>query len=36
VVAGNVHKFSQNPDLLDFLLKTGDKIIVEASPRDTI
>ena len=36
VVQGNVHKFSQNPELQAFLLATGDKIIVEASPRDQI
>jgi ribA/ribD-fused uncharacterized protein len=36
VVQGNVHKFSQNPALKDFLLKTGDKIIIEASPVDHI
>lgn len=36
VVEGNVAKFSQNPDLKDFLLSTGDKILVEASPYDKI
>lgn len=36
VVQGNVHKFSQNPELKAFLMATKDKIIVEASPRDTI
>jgi ribA/ribD-fused uncharacterized protein len=36
VVQGNVHKFSQNTDIQSFLLATGDKIIVEASSRDTI
>jgi ribA/ribD-fused uncharacterized protein len=36
VVKGNVAKFSQNVDLQAFLLATGDKIIVEASPRDQI
>ena len=36
VVQGNGHKFSQNPELQAFLLATGDKIIVEASPRDQI
>jgi ribA/ribD-fused uncharacterized protein len=36
VVIGNEHKFSQNPVLKDFLLSTGDKIIVEASPVDAI
>lgn len=36
VVEGNLAKFSQNDDLRHFLLSTGDKIIVEASPKDTI
>ena len=36
VVQGNVYKFSQNAELQAFLLATGDKIIVEASPRDQI
>jgi len=36
VYKGNLAKFSQNPILLDELLSTGDKIIVEASPTDTI
>lgn len=36
VVNGNMAKFSQNPELLDFLLKTGDRILVEASPYDRI
>ena len=36
VLNGNYYKFSQNPELMDFLLSTGDKIIVEASPRDKI
>ena len=36
VKTGNFHKFSQHPDLKDFLLNTGIKIIVEASPRDNI
>jgi ribA/ribD-fused uncharacterized protein len=34
VVAGNVAKFGQNPDLRDYLLGTGDRVLVEASPRD--
>jgi ribA/ribD-fused uncharacterized protein len=29
-------KFSQNPDLLQFLLGTRERILVEASPRDRI
>lgn len=36
VVEGNLAKFSQNEDLRHFLLSTGDKILVEASPKDTI
>ena len=36
VVNGNMAKFSQNPELLDFLLKTGDRVLVEASPYDRI
>ncbi|MFG6368911.1 MAG: NADAR family protein [Lachnospiraceae bacterium] len=36
VLNGNYMKFSQNPKLKDFLLKTGDKILVEASPYDNI
>ncbi len=33
---GNIHKFSQHRDCADYLLKTDNKIIVEASPVDTI
>ena len=33
---GNKAKFSQNPDLKEFLLSTGDAILVEASPYDKI
>jgi len=36
VIEGNLAKFSQNEKLHDFLLSTGDKILVEASPKDTI
>lgn len=36
VVEGNFHKFSQNDGLKEFLLSTGDDIIVEASPFDNI
>lgn len=36
VVNGNLHKFGQNPKLRDFLLSTGDKVLVEASPYDKI
>ena len=34
VVAGNRAKFTQHPDLRDFLLSTGDQVLVEASPVD--
>jgi hypothetical protein len=33
---GNMAKFSQNPHLLQELLATGDSLLVEASPYDTI
>ncbi|THA71347.1 NADAR family protein [Streptomyces sp. A0642] len=36
VVAGSVHKFAQNPELGGFLLGTGDRVLVEASPMDRI
>lgn len=36
VVKGNLHKFEQNAEMLEFLKTTGNKIIVEASPCDTI
>nr|WP_309958070.1 NADAR family protein [Variovorax sp. 3319] len=36
VTRGNVAKFTQNPALGAFLLGTGDKVLVEASPLDTI
>ena len=36
VVAGNIAKFGQNPALKEFLLSTGDALIAEASPYDTI
>lgn len=36
VVEGNMHKFAQNTAMKDFLFTTGNKIIVEASPRDRI
>lgn len=36
VVAGSVAKFGQNPDLKRFLLGTGDRVLVEASPLDRI
>ena len=31
---GSRAKYEQNPDLMQFLLSTGDTIIAEASPRD--
>ncbi|MCI8372140.1 MAG: NADAR family protein [Lachnospiraceae bacterium] len=36
VLNGNWCKFSQNPNLRDFLLSTGDCILAEASPYDAI
>ncbi|MDW5330481.1 NADAR family protein [Plantactinospora sp. KLBMP9567] len=36
VVAGNVAKFGRHPDLRDYLLGSGDRILVEASPIDRI
>jgi ribA/ribD-fused uncharacterized protein len=36
VVTGNLAKFSQHAGLREFLLGTGDRVIVEASPRDSI
>ncbi|MDI9888319.1 NADAR family protein [Streptomyces sp. HNM0645] len=36
VVEGNVHKFSQHPELSAFLLGTGERVLVEASPMDRI
>lgn len=33
---GNILKFRQNPDLLQKLMDTGDKELVEASPTDRI
>ncbi|WP_202239520.1 NADAR family protein [Actinacidiphila reveromycinica] len=36
VVAGSVHKFAQAPDLRAYLLGTGRRVLVEASPRDRI
>ncbi|PKL34747.1 MAG: DUF1768 domain-containing protein [Spirochaetae bacterium HGW-Spirochaetae-10] len=36
VFEGNLHKFSQNPELTDFLFSTGDRVLVEASPDDSI
>jgi ribA/ribD-fused uncharacterized protein len=36
VVRGNEAKFGQDPALKAFLLGTGDRVLVEASPRDRI
>lgn len=36
VVAANLGKFDQNPDERNFLLGTGDRVLVEASPVDAI
>lgn len=36
VVAGNYYKFSQHPGLRHFLINTGSRILVEASPADFI
>ncbi|MFJ2650654.1 NADAR family protein [Streptomyces sp. NPDC087420] len=36
VVEGGVHKFGQDPALREFLLGTGGRVLVEASPRDRI
>ena len=36
VVEGNLHKFSQHPELGEYMQKTGQRILVEASPRDHI
>nr|AEX62499.1 hypothetical protein mv_L294 [Moumouvirus Monve] len=36
VVSGNKLKFKQNPDLFKSLTKTGNKLLVEASPHDNI
>lgn len=36
VTEGNIEKFRQNPEMLEFLLGTDDAILVEAAPRDVI
>jgi ribA/ribD-fused uncharacterized protein len=36
VVNGNIHKFNQNIVLKEYLLATGDRVLVEASPTDRI
>lgn len=36
VVEGSVHKFGAHPRLREFLLGTGDRVLVEASPVDRV
>ncbi|KPI15744.1 Conserved hypothetical protein CHP02464 [Actinobacteria bacterium OK074] len=36
VEEGNTHKFAAHPDLREFLLATGDRVLVEASPVDRV
>jgi ribA/ribD-fused uncharacterized protein len=36
VVAGSVHKFAAHPELRDYLLGTGRRVLVEASPLDRV
>ncbi|MFI8221138.1 NADAR family protein [Streptomyces sp. NPDC085932] len=36
VVEGSVHKFGAHPELQGFLLGTGDRVLVEASPVDRV
>lgn len=36
VVAGNIAKFAYHPDLRVYLINTGDRVLVEASPVDAI
>ncbi len=36
VVEGSVHKFGAHPALREFLLSTGDRVLVEASPVDRV
>ncbi|GHF73842.1 hypothetical protein GCM10010218_63790 [Streptomyces mashuensis] len=36
VVEGSVHKFGHHPELRDYLLGTGDRVLVEASPLDRV
>jgi ribA/ribD-fused uncharacterized protein len=36
VAEGNLHKFGQHADLRAYLLGTGDRVLVEASPLDRI
>jgi ribA/ribD-fused uncharacterized protein len=36
VVRGNEAKFAQHPQMREYLLNTGDRVLVEASPRERI
>ncbi len=36
VTEGNIKKFRQNPEMLEFLLQTSDAIRVEAAPRNDL
>lgn len=36
VVRGSVHKFASTPELRAYLLGTGDRVLVEASPQDRV
>ena len=36
VARGNTHKFAAHPDMREFLLRTGSRVLVEASPRDRV
>ncbi|MGW3284494.1 NADAR family protein [Streptomyces sp. NPDC001002] len=36
VVEGSVHKFAAHADLQEYLLTTGDRVLVEASPVDRV
>ncbi|GAA2517554.1 NADAR family protein [Streptomyces gobitricini] len=36
VVRGGEHKFASDPELRTFLLSTGDRVLVEASPLDRV
>ncbi|GAA5161919.1 NADAR family protein [Amycolatopsis dongchuanensis] len=36
VVEGSIAKFSQHPELRRFLVGTGERVLVEASPRDSV
>ncbi|MCK8680358.1 NADAR family protein [Streptomyces lichenis] len=36
VVEGSAHKFAADPGLASYLLSTGDRVLVEASPMDRI